>query len=100
MRYSKWSDDWIVERVQLTKSIIRRSITNGTDNASAKSLDDIFTHVKIGSELKQLEDDLERAQREANDMRLQLLRAKEEIKQYQHQATSYKDNSDTRLAEL
>lgn len=63
-------------------------------------MDDIFTHVKIGSELKQLEDDLESAQREANDMRLQLLRAKEEIKQYQHQATSYKDNSDTRLAEL
>lgn len=63
-------------------------------------MDDIFTHVKIGSELKQLEDDLERAQREANDMRLQLLRAKEEIKQYQHQAASYKDNSDTRLAEL
>lgn len=79
---------------------VRRSATNGSSNGSTKSLDDIFAHVKIGQELKQLEDDLERAHREADEMRLQLLRAKEEIKHYQHQAESYKDTSDTRLAEL
>lgn len=84
----------------MTACIFRRSVTNGSSSGSAKSLDDIFAHVKIGQELKQLEDDLERAHRETNEMRLQLLRAKEEIKHYQHQAESYKDTSDTRLAEL